>query len=94
MNGRAYFRNFTVCFYPVTSQDRNQFFTVNTQACAERECYLLFTSWTSYNVCAVKDVRANCFWASHVSIACASSRGPCEEKFVKYDVRDAKPQNK
>ena len=36
MNGRAYFRNFTVCFYPVTSQDRNQFFTVNLQDGAER----------------------------------------------------------
>ena len=36
INGGAYFRNFTVCFYPVTSQDRTQFFTVNLQDGAER----------------------------------------------------------
>ena len=47
MNGGAYFRNFTVCFYPVTSQDRNQFFTVNLQDGAERSVIAFFISWTS-----------------------------------------------
>ena len=44
-------------FYPVTSQDRAQFFTVNIQDGAERKLSLLHFldfSFKSYNVCAVK----------------------------------------
>ena len=52
-------------FYPVTSQDRAQFFTVNIQDGTERKLSLLHFldfSFKSYNLCAIKP------WSLYTSI--------------------------